>query len=306
MMCSKRLVKGCLLLGLTLSGAFAQTAFPVVPYGQNFNAVLALPSTAPTASLAYASASPLQLGELWLPAGAGPHAVVVLLHGGCWQAAYGVGHIRPLATALAEAGYAVWALEYRRLGDEGGGWPGTLLDAGAGVDHLRSLATCYPLDLRRVVLVGHSAGGHLALWAASRAGLTGDLAAAGAAPLPVRGVVGLAAIADLAAYAAGTNSCEQSAVALLGGPGEFWAERLALADPTARRLAADCRVLLLQGDRDRIVTPPQAEAYRASRQPGEVAEIRLLEEAGHFDLIHPGTPALAALKAAVAELLASP
>ena len=93
--------------------------------------------------------------------------MLALLHGGCWQAEYGLTPLGQLAQAIADRGAAVWSIEYRRLGN-GGGWPATFLDAGAALDHLRTLADEYALDLRRVVTAGHSAGGHLALWLAGR------------------------------------------------------------------------------------------------------------------------------------------
>src|SRR5262245_6784070 len=107
---------------------------------------------------------PLQFGELTLPAGQGPHPLVINVHGGVWLAAYSIDHTHAMARALADSGFAVWNLEYRRVGHEGGGWPGTFLDVSHGVEHARALASSRPIDLARVCLMGHSAGGHLALW----------------------------------------------------------------------------------------------------------------------------------------------
>ena len=129
--------------------------------------VVALPSEPPELRIAYGPGE-LQFGHLRLPEGEGPHSVVIFVHGGCWLSQYDIGPVGPLEQAIADAGYAVWSLEYRRVGDQGGGWPGTLLDIAAGVDHLRELARPYRLDLTRVIAAGHSAGGHLALWIAAR------------------------------------------------------------------------------------------------------------------------------------------
>lgn len=108
--------------------------------------------------------------ELRVPSGPGPHPVAVLIHGGCFKAAYAtLRDLAPMADALKATGIATWNIEYRWLGEPGGGWPGTYLDVGRAVDHLRALAGQHPLDLGRVVVVGHSAGGHLATWAAARA-----------------------------------------------------------------------------------------------------------------------------------------
>jgi pimeloyl-ACP methyl ester carboxylesterase len=111
---------------------------------------------------------PDRFGELWRPAGSGPWPVVALLHGGFWRTGRTLELMRPLAADLAGRGFAAWNLEYRRVGQPGGGWPGTCEDVAAGLDHLEGLASRAPLDLDRLVVAGHSAGGHLALWSAAR------------------------------------------------------------------------------------------------------------------------------------------
>ena len=113
----------------------------------------------------------LQFGRLRLPERRGPHPVVIFLHGGCWLSQYDISHAGLLEQGIADAGYAVWSLEYRRVGNVGGGWPGTFHDVAQGADHLLLLAAEYDLDLSRVVASGHSAGGHLALWLAARRAL---------------------------------------------------------------------------------------------------------------------------------------
>ncbi|MCH7743006.1 MAG: alpha/beta hydrolase, partial [Proteobacteria bacterium] len=116
-----------------------------------------------------------QFGQLWLPAGmAESIPLVVFIHGGCWLSDYDIAHTQALSTALSGQGYAVWSIEYRRVGNPGGGWPGTFQDIANAVDHVRGLAERYSLDLNRIALMGHSAGGHLALWAASRKGFSND------------------------------------------------------------------------------------------------------------------------------------
>src|SRR6185437_307494 len=122
--------------------------------------------------LAYGT-DPNQFGDLWLPSGAGPHPVVVFLHGGYWRARYDISYTHPIAADLAARGIAVWNLEYRRVGQSGGGWPGTFEDVARGFDALHDLAQQHSLDLARVVVMGHSAGGHLAFWlAAGKRGIT--------------------------------------------------------------------------------------------------------------------------------------
>ncbi|HTZ36296.1 MAG TPA: alpha/beta hydrolase, partial [Stellaceae bacterium] len=154
-------------------------------------ALAAAPGPAPQRFAYGAEAS--QFGELWLPqAPAGPAPVAVLLHGGCWRASYGLDLMQPLAADLRERGVAVWNIEYRRLGESGGGYPGTFADVGAAFDALRGLAARYPIDLHRLAAIGHSAGGQLALWAAGRPRLPADSALKTPDPLAPGFVVTLA------------------------------------------------------------------------------------------------------------------
>src|SRR5205814_1584844 len=128
---------------------------------------------APTSSplrFAYLT-GPLRFGELYVPKGSGPHPVVILIHGGFWRVPYGLTLMQRLADDLVQKKIAAWNIEYRRVGDAGGGWPGTLRDVARAADYLTTLAPRYALDLTRVVSVGHSAGGQLALWLAARSRL---------------------------------------------------------------------------------------------------------------------------------------
>ena len=155
-----------------------------------------LESPAPDLRIPYGE-DRLQYGHLRLPEGDGPHPVIVFIHGGCWLSEYGIRYVGLAEQALAGAGYAVWSLEYRRVGNEGGGWPGTFLDIAQGVDHLRVLAREHPLDLGRVIASGHSAGGQLALWAAARPRISHSSDLYSTLPLPIHGVLALAPAADL-------------------------------------------------------------------------------------------------------------
>src|SRR5258708_6244242 len=138
--------------------------------------------------IAYGS-DPQQFGDLRMPAkaGPGPVPVAIVIHGGCWLAEYDLEYMGRLSAALAEKGVATWTIEYRRVGNPGGGAPGTFNDIAAAAAYLRVLAKQYPLDVKRTVAVGHSAGGHLALWLASS--------------FPLKGVVSRARVADLRAAA---------------------------------------------------------------------------------------------------------
>lgn len=270
----------------------AQVSMPV-----SFESLQALPRRAPNRELRYGDA-PSQRVSLWLPdaPAEAPAPVVVLLHGGCWLAQYGVDHVEPLASALADAGFAVWAPEYRRIGEVGGGWPGTLEDVARAIDLLREQSDV-ALDLGRVVFVGHSAGGQLALWAAARGAFDGTHPQHSDAPLVGRGAIGLAAITNLEAYGVSRGGCPTAVAQLLGGTPGTEAERYRWASPAA--LPHPVPVVLIQGTRDRVVPPSQAGAL-------PWAKVRLVEGAEHFDVIHPGTVAFGVLLEELRSLTSAP
>lgn len=246
---------------------------------------------------------PLQFGELRLPEGEGPHPVAVVIHGGCWRAEYDLEHIAHLAEGLAQAGVATWTIEYRRVGDPGGGWPGTFEDVIRAVEHLPALAQTFPLDPGRAVLVGHSAGAHLALWLAGRHNLPAGHALRAAQPLQARGVVSLAGITDLRSYGSGERGCNAAVALLMGGSADQEPQRYAEASPvTLLPLAMPQR--MLHGDADPIVPLAQSEAFAAdsAARGGEIC-VEFVEGAGHFDLIAPFSPAWPRVEQAVLSLL---
>jgi acetyl esterase/lipase len=260
-----------------------------------FDEVLALRQPPADAEIPYGD-YPSQFGRLWLPAYAGdkPVPVVILLHGGCWLREYAIDHIHALAGALAQGGYAVWALEYRRVGEPGAGWPGTFRDVAAGVDYLRELGD-ERLDLTRVAVAGHSAGGHLALWVAARVGFPSVHPLYTGQPLQLRGAIGLAAITDLVSYAQENGSCPQALVQLMdGGPRERPLS-YQLASPAAQPVSLP--TVLIQGSVAPIVPMSQARAL-----PG--ASLRKVPGAGHFDLIHPQSSAFTVLMEELGAMLA--
>ena len=233
--------------------------------------------------MVYGDANPdLQYGLLWLPGNrddsSGNAPLVVLIHGGCWLNVYDIQHSRPLASALADAGYAVWSLEYRRSGDEGGGWPGSFNDIRQGISYISNFKN-EMVDPQRVVLMGHSAGGHLALLAAMQ---TPNISA----------VIGLAAITDIVTYSRGSNSCQTAALDFMGG--DYESEPLAYeaANPAGKPVHA--KTILLQGGADNIVPLEQ------STLPGATPVI--LKDAGHFDWIHPESEAFALLLSTLQKL----
>lgn len=247
--------------------------------------ILALPPPPPDARLAYGP-EPYQFGELRLPSGRGPHPVAVALHGGYWRARYGLEYLGHLCAALVADGLATWNLEYRRLGNPGGGWPGTLQDVGRGTDHLRALAARYRLDLGRVVAVGHSAGGHLALWLAARHRLPPGAPLHSGAPLPLRGAISLAGVADLRqAWQLGLS---RGAVReLLGGSPASHPERYAAASPV-ELLPLDARQVLVHGTEDVSVPYALSQSYYArAAARGDPVELVSLPAAGHFELVDP-------------------
>lgn len=250
--------------------------------------------------IAYGTERP-QFGELRVPSGAGKFPVVVLIHGGCWLSDFDYAHVTPLAAALTREGYATWTIEYRRLGDAGGGWPNTFLDAARAVDHLRELAKRHPLDLNRLAFAGHSAGGQLALWLAARGKLPPSSELYSKQPLLPSAVIGLAAITDLAAYRVGpADSCHASVDPLLGGTSSQQPARYAQTSPLAL-LPLTVPQWLLQGSRDPIVSPDSARTY--VERAGAHAHLRLIASAGHFEMVVPEGEAWAALLTALREAL---
>lgn len=255
-----------------------------------FSQLLARPRAAADHRIAYGSDA-LQFGELWLPQGRSAHPVVVLIHGGCWRADLpGLELMDYMAADLRDRGYAVWNLEYRRIGHPGGGYPGTFQDIGAGLDHLRVLAPQYGLDLRRVAVSGHSAGGHLALWAAARDRLPADSRLRTDDPLRVQGVVSLAGIADLDAYRrTGPDACGGPSTidGLVGDPESAGRDVFAETSPPALLPLGD-RQIVISGALDPIVPPRFGQDYAAAAAArGDPARSVVLEGAGHFELIDP-------------------
>ncbi|WP_351234865.1 alpha/beta hydrolase [Streptomyces sp. NPDC002133] len=276
---------------------------------------LSHPAVAPDATAAYGE-HPDQVVDFYAPRdGRDPVPLVVVLHGGAWRAPYDRQHITPFADFLARRGFAVANVEYRRGGslpqqrdDEdatgpvAGRWPETFDDVAAALDALPELArTALPqADPRRIVLTGHSAGGHLALWAAARHVLpVGSPWRLAAAPL-LRGVVALAPIADLG-RAAELSVCGGAVHQLLGGKDRF-EDRAAHADPAAL-LPTGIATAVVQGREDTVVPQAVAEAYvDAAAKAGETVGFTLLEDVGHFPLIDPAADACAVVAEEIAQL----
>lgn len=225
-----------------------------------------------------------QFGDLYLPQQASESPLVILIHGGCWRAQYGLDPLSGLCDALRQTGLAVWSLEYRRLGN-GGGWPTTFLDVAAGADFVKTLASSFPLDLKRVVAMGHSAGGHLALWLAGREHLPAHSELYRANPIPLRGVVALAGIPDLAA-AERWQICGEASQELIGGPPEQYPERYQQGSPVDL-LPLRIPQRHLVGAHDEIVPPAYLEAQVALAQQHGDATLEILPHIGHFEIVAP-------------------
>ncbi len=221
-----------------------------------------------------------------MPAGSGPHPVALVIHGGCWRAYWQLDLMDSLCADLAARGIAAWNVEYRRLG-QGGGWPMSLVDVGAATDLLDLLSARYPLDLSRLVAVGHSAGGHLALWTAARHRL-GSGAPGSDPAVRVSSVLALAGICDLReGFRQGT--CDHAVYELLGGPPDSVPDRYAHASP-AELLPLGVPQVLVHGSADENVDPSITDLYaeRARASGDQISEVRL-DGFDHFDVINPAS-----------------
>lgn len=251
------------------------------------------PRPSPDATIAYGAAS-LQRIDLWRPAGTGPFPVVLMVHGGCWQSAIADRRLMDwVAADLRDHGIAVWNIDYRGVDREGGGYPGTFADAAGAADRLRDEARHHDLDLSRLVAVGHSAGGHLALWLAARRRLCADSPLYVANPLTIPHVVSLGGLPDLEATAASPdNGCGTEVIARLVGTDRV--------DPFAdtsipRLLPLGIEQDLVNGREDRIVPYRFATDYvaRAAAAAGDPVRLHTVARTGHVELVAPDTAAWA-------------
>jgi len=249
--------------------------------------LLERPRPAPTTTIAYGE-DPLQVVDLWLPEGPGPHPAVLMVHGGCWQTEIADRNIMNwIAEDLRRRGLAVWNIDYRGV-DRGGGYPNTFLDAAAAADALRDHAARYNLDLSNLVATGHSAGGHLALWLAARPRLPEGSPLRTANPIPVSAVVSLGGLPDLEEAARPPGSgCGTEVIARISG-GNY-------AETSVPRLAPlGVPQVLVNGAQDRIIPTAYAEGYAAPlRAAGDDVRVRMIDRTGHVELIAPETEAWA-------------
>lgn len=271
---------------------------------------LSHPAVDPDSTASYGD-HPDQVVDFYAPRGGGRAPLVVVLHGGAWRAPYDRRHITPFVDYLARRGFAVANVEYRRGRDipaQGGGgpvagrWPETFDDVAAALDALPGLARTHlpQADPRRTVVTGHSAGGHLALWAAARHVLPAGAPWRLDAPPPLRGVVALAPIAHFE-RAVELDVCGGAVRQLLGGDADF-ETRAGCADP-AVLLPTGIATAVVQGREDTVVPQAVAEAYvDAAAKAGEMVGLTLLDDVGHFPLIDPAADACAVVAEEIAQL----
>lgn len=229
-------------------------------------------------------------GDLRLPRGRGPHPVLISIHGGFWRAAFNLNHMGHLCAALATRGVASWNIEYRRLGQEGGGWPGTAQDVAEASAFVEQLAREHPIDLARVVVAGYSAGGQLALWLAAHKKAN------------LRGAVSLAGVADLK-RASELNLSDGVVDQFLGGSPSDYPERYAAASPV-ELLPYRLPTRLIHGTADSRVPMELSERFaERAAEKNEDCVLMPLAGADHFELIDPSRPECETVQRVIIELL---
>ncbi|MBA3677012.1 MAG: alpha/beta hydrolase [Sphingosinicella sp.] len=241
----------------------------------------------------------LQKVDLWLPKGKGPHPVVLMVHGGCWQTEIADRRIMNwIADDLRQRGIAVWNIDYRGVDRDGGGYPGTFLDAAAAADALRDHGPKHGLDITNLVATGHSAGGHLALWLAARPAAASKIdpksPLRAANPLRITRVVSLGGLPDLEQARAEEQGCGSEVIDRLVGPPTL-SSREVYADTSVPRLAPlGVPQILVNGDKDRIIPTNFAGDYAARmRAKGDEVIVHIVPNQGHIELIAPESAAWA-------------
>lgn len=239
------------------------------------------PPVAPDHRYAYGSHE-LQFGELTLPNTTPPHPVIVLIHGGGYREIYDLRPLGTVVAALAAAGFAVWNIEYRRYGN-GGEYPTMFLDVGAATDYLPHIAESHHLDLGKVMTIGHSAGGHLALWLAGRRNIEADSPLYVDRPLSIHGVLALAPLADVKGGAESELSSDALLAVMGGGPADA---------PGAYRNGCPSALLplgipqaILVGSEDESMLANAKRYIEAAAAAGDDTQLIVLAGAGHFEIV---------------------
>lgn len=278
------LIAGGLMMSVMTSSC--QTMPPVMTYADFQD----LEQPASPRALAYGD-DPLQHVDLWSPRGAGPHPVVFMVHGGCWQTNIATAEImNRMAQAFVDKGVAVWNVEYRGVDVDGGGYPGTFADIAAVSDLLRDKGADYGLDTSRTVALGHSAGGHLAIWMAGRGRIGTDSPLHASDAQKLRAVISIGGLPDLEqARVEAAGACGSDTVDRLVGQGR--SNPFADTSPV-ELLPIGIPQVLVSGEADVIAPPRFAHDYAAKvRKNGEDIRVIDVPDQGHFELITPGTRA---------------
>lgn len=253
--------------------------------------ILELPPPPADARISYGT-DRYQFGEVRIPKGKGPFPVVMNIHGGFWRAAYDLSHAGHLCAALTAKGMITWNVEYRRVGNPGGGWPGTFEDIRSAYRYVPQLAKRYSVDVNKVVVMGHSAGGQLALCLAAHES-------------SVKRVVSLAGVVDLQkAYE--LHLSNDAVVAFMGGKPSEVPEHYAEADPMKLSIAHSTTQWLIHGAADDVVPCYLSRNYAQTKQQAG-ADVHYLEisTAGHFELIDPRSRAWPKVADTVLHLIGS-
>jgi acetyl esterase/lipase len=266
--------------------------------------LLSRPRPQASARIAYGS-DPSQIADLWLPDGHGRHSVVVFIHGGCWTASVADLSIMDFAADdLRKRGVAVWNIEYRRLGQPGGGYPGTYQDVAAALDRLSVEAEAHDLLRGPYVVAGHSAGGHLALWSGGRSRLPPSSPLYVRRPLPIKAVVDIAGIANLKTDTA--TACGAETVAAMAGSRSPTRPDVYADTSPAVLVPLGVPTWVIHGADDITVRPSIGVAYAAcARAAGDVVEV-LNPPGGHVEEIAPGTPAWTMISDLIVRLAKDP
>lgn len=233
---------------------------------------------------------PLQFGNLIMPTSSSKSPLVMIIHGGCWSNSYDYTLMDDMAADLAKRGYATWNIEFRRIEDEGGGWPGTFVDVANAFKHLTQMAKEYPFDINNIIVTGHSSGGHLALMLGAQPQLKAN-SQIKVNDLPnIKGIVSLAGITDLSTFIT-PDWCGSNILKLVGGNPDEYPDRYLEGSPISY-LPLGIPHKLINGINDKRVSIDHITPYSVrAEEVGDSFELLSVPDAGHFEVIEPGSVA---------------
>ena len=259
---------------------------------------LRFPRVEPDFRFAYGDDSQ-QFGELTLPRAAPPHPVVVLVHGGGYQEKYDLSPLGGLVASLADDGFAVWNIEYRRHGN-GGDFPQMFLDVAAAADHLRQIADEHSLYLDQVISMGHSAGGHLALWLAARHRIERSSPLHVETPVEIHAALALAPVGDIALLAS-TVSDSDAVLTVMGGRPAAAPDNYRNGSPSELLPIGKPQTIIV-GSEDRAILDNSRAYVDAAMDAGDAPKLTVLPDVGHFEVVHAPSPTWTEVKRALAQL----